>query len=361
MGMLDYSHVSNPLPWITHFHKIRPGAYLNLREIAKKLNVSLGTVSAALSGNPKNLPFSKQTLERIRSYAMQVGYVPNRFAQKIFHPERENSLGVIFLQDTAVDRNLPLLPHIIRRMSDHSAEYQIQGCSLNSLKATVQLMRGMNIRRIITVGMTYAKDFAGMETFNDVEIFATDYIDGNVPQPGCVRCACVTNRDEFHQELAENLVRLGLDPIATNSDVAFLYRQGFIPEHLYFDAPEERCNFFEFGYDVAVRLMPFIKKRQCRTIVMHNDRSAAGALKALREHHVRIPASVQVLGFNDSDYTGYLTVPLTTVQVPTKTHLDRVLDFLLNGGELPRTIFTPLKMIPRDSTTAELNRLYSGA
>ena len=333
---------------------------MNLRELAKQLNVSPGTVSAALSGNPKKLPFSEQTLDRIRAYAMQVGYVPNRFAQKIFHPEKENALGVIFLQDTAVDRNLPLIPHIIRRLSECSREYQIQGCALDALKETVQLLRGMNIRRIITVGMTYAKDFAGMDAFSDVEIFATDYIGGKSPQPECVRCACTTNRDEFHRELAENLFRLGLAPIATNSDVAFMYRQGFIPEELYFASPEAECNLFEFGYDVALRLTPYVRNRQCRTIIMHNDRVAAGALKAMSEQNLKIPDDVQVLGFNNTDYSNYLTVPLTSVQVPTLTHLDRVLDYLLTGGELPRTLFTPLRMIPRSSTTAELNRLYSG-
>jgi len=332
---------------------------MNLREIAKKLNVSPGTVSIALSGNPRGLPFSEQTLKRIRAYAKRVGYVPNRLAQKIFHPERENAIGVVFLQDTAVDRNLPLIPHIINRVSAQSREYQILGSTLDRLAETMQLLRGMNIRQVITIGMTYANDFLGLGKLKDMEIFATDYI-GNAEQklPSCIRCACTTNRYEFHMKLVENIVKLGLDPIAANSDVEFLHKQGIIPEKLYFDHTYLHSNLFDFGYGVALNLIPAIRKGQCRTIIMHNDRIAAGALKAFIEHTVDIPNEVQVLGFNNSDYANYLGIPLTSVQVPTASHLDKILDFLLDGCELPNIIFSPLQFIPRASTTGELNRLY---
>jgi len=54
---------------------------VKLADIAKELGLSLSVVSRALSNNPdKHAVIKKETAERIRSYAREVGYQPNRQA-----------------------------------------------------------------------------------------------------------------------------------------------------------------------------------------------------------------------------------------------------------------------------------------
>ncbi|WP_350275098.1 LacI family DNA-binding transcriptional regulator [Kribbella sp. HUAS MG21] len=86
-----------------------------------------------------------------------------------------------------------------------------------------------------------------------------------------------------------------------------------------------------------------------------NDFAAIGAIGALREHGLRVPEDVGVVGYNDTPLADSLPVPLTTVRSPM---LDigraafTLLEQHLTGESHESQTFTPT-LVPRASTRAQ--------
>lgn len=68
----------------------------------------------------------------------------------------------------------------------------------------------------------------------------------------------------------------------------------------------------EGGYAGASRLL----QRNVTAIVCGSDMMALGAIRALKQHHKRVPEDVSVIGYDDSVLMGYTDPPLTTVRQP---------------------------------------------
>jgi LacI family transcriptional regulator len=88
-------------------------------------------------------------------------------------------------------------------------------------------------------------------------------------------------------------------------------------------------------------------------VFAHNDIIAVGALKALHEHGLAIPADCSLVGCDDLPFAGYLVPPLTTVHVPFQETGERAAMFLLDlirGGSIPRRELLPVQLVVREST-----------
>ncbi len=81
-----------------------------------------------------------------------------------------------------------------------------------------------------------------------------------------------------------------------------------------------------------------VRPESLNAIVAANDYMALGAMDALSEHGIAVPAEIAVTGFDDLDVTRCAVPPLTTVRQPTEAlgreGLKRVIS-MLNGGEEP--------------------------
>jgi DNA-binding LacI/PurR family transcriptional regulator len=70
----------------------------------------------------------------------------------------------------------------------------------------------------------------------------------------------------------------------------------------------------EVGYPAACQLL--ISKKPFTAIVAFNDLAAIGAMCAIREHGLRIPEDISVLGFDDIKSAAYQYPSLTTIRQP---------------------------------------------
>jgi DNA-binding LacI/PurR family transcriptional regulator len=68
----------------------------------------------------------------------------------------------------------------------------------------------------------------------------------------------------------------------------------------------------ESGYQAAQELIRCGER--FTAIVVGNDQMALGAIHALREHGLRVPEDVSVVGFDDIPEAAYFSPPLTTVR-----------------------------------------------
>lgn len=82
------------------------------------------------------------------------------------------------------------------------------------------------------------------------------------------------------------------------------------------------------GYEAAQRLLathaPF------SGLVVANDQMALGAIRALREHGLRVPEDVSIVGFDDIPEAAYFDPPLTTVRQDFAALGEHSVDYLID-------------------------------
>jgi LacI family transcriptional regulator len=91
-------------------------------------------------------------------------------------------------------------------------------------------------------------------------------------------------------------------------------------------------------------------------IVAGNDLIAIGAMHAIRDHGLRCPEDISVVGFNDMPFADELRPPLTTVHVPHHemgAEAARLLLAQLDGAPaVGKTVMLPLHLVIRGSTAS---------
>ncbi|MDR0720000.1 MAG: substrate-binding domain-containing protein, partial [Treponema sp.] len=85
-----------------------------------------------------------------------------------------------------------------------------------------------------------------------------------------------------------------------------------------------------------------------------NDILAYGCLKALRDHNIRVPEDVSIIGFDDLPSSSFADPPLTTIRVSTRQIGQRALERLAQrisglSYELPENILISGRLITRGS------------
>jgi LacI family transcriptional regulator len=88
-------------------------------------------------------------------------------------------------------------------------------------------------------------------------------------------------------------------------------------------------------------------------IFASNDVSAFGVMEAVREHGLRIPDDVSVLGFDDIPQAAHVHPPLTTVRQPLeemgRTATRMLLEHIKDPLRLPERVELPTKLVLRQS------------
>lgn len=113
----------------------------------------------------------------------------------------------------------------------------------------------------------------------------------------------------------------------------------------------------ESGYKGACRLLD--NHCDATAFFCADDLTAIGAMRAIKEHGLRIPEDVSVASIDDIDTAQYLTPMLTTVHIPldemgrmaTKILIDR----MEGGHEKHLKILFPYDIVVRQSTAAPPN------
>jgi DNA-binding LacI/PurR family transcriptional regulator len=172
----------------------------------------------------------------------------------------------------------------------------------------------------------------------------------------------VDNTGGVHNAV-RHLVRLGRRRIGhimgpLNSAVGHDRRQGYVSALIERGLPVEESlmvasDFSEGGgYQAARHLLA----AGVDAIVAVSDRTAYGALRALREAGCAVPDDVALVGFDDLEASTVAEPPLTTVRQPIRgtgnAAVETLLDVMENPGGPVRQVILPTQLIVRESCGA---------
>lgn len=108
----------------------------------------------------------------------------------------------------------------------------------------------------------------------------------------------------------------------------------------------------ELGYPVVAELLA--KGGHFTALVCYNDVSAIGAIRAFRDHGIRVPEDVSIVGFDDIQGAAYHNPSLTTIRQPLRemgTLAARILLERLRGKkDHPQQVTVVPELIIREST-----------
>ncbi|MGI8483937.1 MAG: LacI family DNA-binding transcriptional regulator, partial [Thermomicrobiales bacterium] len=108
----------------------------------------------------------------------------------------------------------------------------------------------------------------------------------------------------------------------------------------------------EGGYQAMTRLLA--REVPFTGIIAHHDHMAMGAIRALHDAGLRVPADVSVVGCDDVDFARFTDPPLTTVRISfesTGILAVRTLLRRIDGDEsVPDRVVLPCSLVIREST-----------
>lgn len=328
-----------------------------LQDIADMLRLSKSTVSRALSGDPR---VAEDTRARVAALARHMGYTPNPTARALA-TRRTNTIGLVvpwaprslsdpfYLEflgaagDEAMRSGYSLFlsapdgdgAGAVRAHAELADPRRIDGMILTEPRASderITLLHSVGLPFVV-LGVAPDPDVSWISGDNTAGARdAVDYLIGL----GHTRIACITG-----------------PPDQTASDARFEgYRLAMSGAGLPLDRNIiEAADFTQSGGYSAMNVV--IGSRGAPSAVFAcNDVMALGAMRALREAGLAVPADVSVVGFDGISMAEYVDPPLATVKQPIQELGRMAVQILIgrmSGGGGPAHCTLPVEFQPRDS------------
>ncbi len=322
-----------------------------IRDISKKLNLSVSTISKGLSGASD---VSERTRRLVLDTALKMGYAPRRggaaaasarvcvFIENMgYECVEQFGYDIIVgfkLAAAAKQWDVSIIPMALNRSGLRYEEY----------------MKENRYSAGFLLGFALHDDFLRQLEKTSVPTVLLD----NVVYNKHVACLGVDNRQGVFSAV-RHLAELGHTSIAMlNGEKASRvsverldgFRLGMAQSGL--PVREELIESGDFTAECASRFVADFMKNGATAIVCASDTIAVGVLRELYRMGLRVPDDMSVVGFDDLPIAAYATPPLTTVRqdrLAIGRNVCVLLEQILAGNSINRLLLMP-ELIVREST-----------
>lgn len=332
-----------------------------LRDIAKRLGISVSTVSYALNGGPRPVP--EEVRQKVLEVARELDYRPNRLARSMVTGKTE-TVAVVppivmrhmlqspyihamlsSIADAVGEQGYDILLHTSAIPMDDTALVQsllggkVDGVLLIAPPNTSQVPEQLRQRHVPCVVLSakveglpcvYADNAAGIAAAMDWLVAHGHSCIGFVGGPSAFYDA-QQRRQAFERYLRERQLP---------------YRPEWVEEGDFTAEGAKRC---------ARRILSATPRPTA--ILAANDETAAGVLQIAQEMGIEVPSALSVIGFDDTPFAQVLSPRLSTVRQPLARMAEEAVDMLI-GWVVHRTPPTerermlPTELVLRDSTAS---------
>lgn len=329
---------------------------MNIYDIAKLAGVSIATVSRVVNDSPK---VSEKAKEKVRKVMEENNYTPNVFARGLGLGSMK-TLGIICpdVADTYMAKAVSYLEKNLQGYGYDCILY-CSGYDAEDKQQAIERILKKQIDALILVGSDYADDTPDYcHCMHSVsEQLPVFMINGYVEDINVYSVLA----DDFQAvyDATDELLFAGKERILFLSD-SFSYSarrklDGY------------KAAFRDYGMDVNEKWILYTENsiyaardmllRQRNLdfdgVIAANDSLAVGAVKYAHARGLRIPEEVNVIGYNNSEFSiscePELTSIDTRVEVLCKTAIDSVMS-LLNGKEIRQKQIIKCHLVKRSTT-----------
>lgn len=335
----------------------------SIKDIALRANVSIATVSYVLNGTRNVRP---ETRRRVMEAIEALNYKPNEIAKSLKR-NRTNTIGVI-----AEDVTVFNAPDIIDGINDFGDRHDLHillvnlrldkriGRQFHDVEAyrkyaanAVSELLGKQVDGIIYIGV-HTRDLTGLINVEGKPIVYTyGYTQDDI--------SIQYNDEQASYEAMSYLVRKGHRRIAIISGLMDSipsrrrlngYYKAVTEFELPFDPTLIKMGDWErdSGYRLANELLNMPDPPTA--ILAMNDVMGVGVLQAAKEKGVSVPDDISVVGFDDREFSDYLSPRLTTMGLPLHEMgylASETLYRLIHGEDAQDLTMPECRLIERDS------------
>ena len=292
---------------------------VTIYDLAKKLNISIATVSRALKDDPV---VSKKTKKRIADLAVEMGYRSNHFARNLRN-QRTNTIGVI------VPRlNSYFMSTVIAGMesvANNEGYNLIISQSSESFEKEIASAKTMFNNRVDGLLVSLAYD---TENINHFDSFFKRHIpliffDRVVEHENCTNILIDNRRAAY--EATTHLIKQGCKRIV---HITATPRRNVYVDRLqgYKHALMDNDITFRDDYVIISNLSQEAGVIAAKEILqmnplpdgifVANDNCAVGCMQALKQAGIKIPEDIAFVGFNNDPVSTVIEPNLTTINYP---------------------------------------------
>jgi LacI family transcriptional regulator len=288
---------------------------ITIKDIAREANCSIRTVSRVLN-DAENV--NEETRANILAITRLRNYTPDPHAQSL-KTKRKRTIGVIVNSVTS-DVNRQRIETLSRLFN--TAGYAILISYADDIAVEEELVRRFAVRSDALVVFTNLQT-PRSELLDDFAARSIPFILVDPPMRGPYPSIEI-DRASGYRDAVRHLTARGRDSIAlvleefrTAERIAG-YRAGLEDSGIGFDEGLilRSAKGFRGGREVAEALLGLMAARGVNAALCQNDKVATGLLSLLQERGTRVPQDIAIVGFDDDDYSAYLSPPLTTISQP---------------------------------------------
>ncbi|MEL0638298.1 MULTISPECIES: substrate-binding domain-containing protein [Marinomonas] len=288
-----------------------------VKDVAKEANVSIATVSRVINHSPKA---SKAAIQAVTAAMKKLGYRPNAAARALVSQSTQ-TMGI--LVGDVSDPFFGSMVKAIDTVATKQGKHLLIGNGYHSAKKereTIELLINQGCEALVI----HSKSLTGQELIAFAEeIPGLVLINRFIPEIAN-RCVALDNLKGSYLA-TEYLIKNGhkqIGYICSNHDIEDTEQRkaGYLQalkdnnlphseSHIEYGAPDEE------GGELAMTNL-LAKGLPLTAIATYNDYMAAGALSALEDNNIAVPAHMSIIGFDNGLIAKYLHPKLTTVRYP---------------------------------------------
>lgn len=313
----------------------------SLKQLAAASGYSINTVSRALRDKSDVNP---KTKEKIRTLASELGYVNNNVAKSL-RTGKTNTIGVI-----SADSSNPFFAEVILGIENTARQFGYHILLTNTEESperereAIKILLGKQVDGLLL--MPVLQQYGNCDYLKSLSI---PYIIVGRWLPGLEDHSVISDEYEKAKEATfyfiknghRDIVHLaGPSCVSSSVDRMAAFRDAHIETNtpLKEDMIIETKGHLEDGYHEVSSLIR--SEKHISAIFAFNDLLALGALRALKENGIKVPKEVEVIGFDDLNFSKYLYLSLSSVSIPKKTMGNMAFRALLDHIENPKAPYT---------------------
>jgi DNA-binding LacI/PurR family transcriptional regulator len=322
-----------------------------ISNVAAHAGVSIATVSRVLNGTT---PVQADKAERVKRAIAELNFVP-RPAARTLASRKTNTIGLVFSEIRGA-----FFPHLLKGIEAqlHEAGYELLVYSTHSDRPIKRKPIGEHNTDGLLVFTTSLdkEEIARLYQIN----FPIVLMHETPPAGMDIPVITVENKDGAVM-LVDHLITHGRRRIVFlrgpdgHEDSQWRergYREALAAHDIPFD--ETLVSSGEFDQETAYQSLKKLIHNgvDFDAVFAGDDDAAIGVYRALKEANRLIPDDVAVVGFDDVDFAGYISPPLTTVRAPIEEvgrEAVRQLLSLLNGEQAQSLVLKRTELVIRES------------
>lgn len=290
---------------------------VSLKDIAEKCNVSIATVSKSLNDQSD---IGKQTKERIKLVAAEMGYLPNS-AARMLKTKRSHNIGVLFIDKMNSGLAHEYFSSVLENLKSEAEKsgYDITFISRNigQKKMTyLEHCRYRNYDGVVIASVDFDDSMVLELIASELPVVTIDHVFNG-------KTSILSDNAKSVEELVTYIYKRGHRKIAfihgedtsvTRKRLASFYKMCM---RLGIEVPEEyvKPSFYHDTKTAGKATRQLLESHNPPTCIMFpDDFSFIGGMNVIEEKGLRIPEDISVVGFDGILLSQMLRPKLTTLK-----------------------------------------------